>query len=262
MTDTHTHLYLPDFRTESDGGEAGAAAAVARAVDSGVEMMVFPNVNADTIEPMKRLSALFPQNTCMAMGLHPTEFGADYDDALEIITDELRANRASYVAVGEIGIDLYWDKTYEREQMEVFDRQLSLASELSLPVIIHCREGLDRTLEVLSGHKDVRAVFHSFGGSADDVQKIRGRFGDCMFGINGIVTFKNSRLREVLPEIGLQRILTETDSPYLTPVPFRGRRNESAYIKYTVQAIATALGLTFEETEEATVKAASDFFRI
>ena len=259
MIDTHTHLYDRAFAAGCTDPMAGCCDAVDRAVAAGVNMMVLPNVDRESIGPLKALRALRPEVTAAAMGLHPTELGTDWRATLDIIEAELR--RGGYCAIGEVGIDLYWDRTYEREQMLAFDAQLALAEEMSLPVIIHCREGLDRTLEVLQGHRGVSAVFHSFGGSADDVAAIRAE-GDFYFGINGIVTFKNSGLREILPEIGSGRILLETDSPYLAPVPKRGRRNESAYLPYIAQTVADALEMSVEKLAEITTANAAEFFRL
>lgn len=256
MIDTHTHLYLPEF-----DGDGGGRAAVERALAAGVTAMVFPNVDHSSVGPMRELAAQFPGVAAMAMGLHPTEVRDNWREELDFHTAELLSHADQYVAVGEIGIDLYWDQTFAREQMQVLDRQLSLAEQLGKPVIIHCREGLDETLEVFEGHPDVRAVFHSFGGTEADVERIR-RHGDHMFGINGIVTFKNSKLRDVLPAIGLDRILTETDAPYLAPVPHRGKRNESAYIVETGKAIAAALGVEFDEMDTATTNNAKEFFKL
>jgi len=242
IVDTHTHLYLSEFENPDD--------AVTRALEAGVGHMLFPNVDVGTIEPMKSLHARFPRVTSMAMGLHPTEVNENWREALDIVERELDSG-TRYVAVGEVGMDLYWDKTFADEQMQALDIQAGKATALGLPIIIHCREGLAQTLEVLQGHPDARAIFHSFGGTTDDVEAIR-RHGDHYFGINGIVTFKNSRLAEVLPAIGAQRILTETDSPYLAPTPHRGRRNERAYIPLIVAAIARGLGISPDEAAETT----------
>lgn len=255
MIDTHTHLYLDEFADDS-------AEAVRRALDAGIRHMVFPNVSVDTIEPMKSLHAQFPEVTSMAMGLHPTEVGEDSAEQLARIAAEL-GDGSEYVAVGEIGMDLYWDKSFLTRQMEALDTQLSLARSLSKPVIIHCREALDPTLEVMEGHKGVQGVFHSFGGSEADVDHIRRRLGDHIyFGINGIVTFKNSSLRNVLPAITAERMLLETDSPYLAPVPMRGRRNESAYMVHTAAYAADALGMKKETLAEITSANASNIFNL
>lgn len=232
LFDTHTHLYLPEFDT--DRGEV-----MSRAFDSGVSMMLLPNVDVVTVEPMKRLHTEYPTKTVMAMGLHPTEINGGWEKDIRIILAEIETGQ--YKAIGEIGIDLYWDKTYLRQQMEAFDTQVGWATDNNLPIIIHCREGLDQTLEILDNYKgQVIGVFHSFGGSRNDVDRIR-KYGDFYFGINGIVTFKNSRLKEVIPHIGLQHILLETDAPYLAPVPYRGKRNESSYIVKTAEVIADSI---------------------
>lgn len=254
IVDTHTHLYLEEF---GDGGQD----AVQRAIDVGVGLMILPNVDRSTVEPMKRLHNSFPNNTLMAIGHHPTEVDDTPAEAqIDYVVSEL-ANGQHYAAIGEIGIDLYWDATHRVRQMEVFRLQLQLAAQHQLPVIIHCREGLCEVLEVIDSLADVpQCVFHSFGGTTDDVDEIRRR-GDFYFGINGIVTFKNSKLREVLPAIGIDRILLETDAPYLAPVPFRGKRNESAYIIHTAAHIANALGITAEEVAERTTANARQLFK-
>lgn len=255
LIDTHTHLYLPEFDPDS-------VSAVDRAVDAGVGFMIFPNVDLTTVEPMKQLHSRRKDVTAMAMGLHPTEVNDGYRDALRKIGDELAENPSMYVAVGEIGIDLYWDKSFRSEQMEAFRTQCIWAADMDKPIIIHCREGLDETLEVLSSLEKVpRGVFHSFGGTSQDVERVR-RVGDFYFGINGIVTFKNSSLRKTLPGIGLSRILLETDSPYLAPVPMRGKRNESAYLIHTAAHVADALGITLEELSQQTTSNAKTLFKI
>lgn len=254
--DTHTHLYLPSFETE----EENSSDVVARAIASGVDRLIFPNVDKTTVSPMHELADRFPDNIFVAMGLHPTEIGEDWEEVLSEIESHFGSNRR-YVAVGEIGIDLYWDKTFADQQMQAFDRQIAKAVDLNLPVIIHSREGLDQTLEVLQGYRDVRAVFHSFGGTEKDVDAIR-RVGDFYFGINGIVTFKNSGLKATLPAIGLERILLETDAPYLAPVPHRGKRNESSYIPLIGATVADALSTDTETVAEATTANAESLFGI
>lgn len=254
LFDTHTHLYLPEFEEDGRGN------AVRRAVEAGVVTMMLPNVDLTTIAPLKELHAEFPDNTMMAMGLHPTEVKADWHPDLEVVRRELYDNPGLYKAVGEIGIDLYWDKTFALEQTEVFYQQCLWALDLDLPIIIHCREGLDETLAVLKGLPAVpRGVFHSFGGTAEDVRKIR-ETGDFYFGINGIVTFKKSALPAVLPEIPADRLLLETDSPYLAPVPHRGKRNESAFVVNTAEKVAESLGITLDRIAEITTENAVRLF--
>lgn len=262
MIDTHTHLYLSEFC--ADGDSPGAA--VDRAVEAGVTTLVMPNVDITTIGPMKKLADERPEAVRLAMGLHPTELGDDWRAAVDRIETELRApGRYKYVAVGEVGIDLYWDDTQRDEQMLAFDRQAQLAAELQLPLIIHCRDGLDETLEVLEGLPKAppAIVMHCFGGSAADVDTIRRRASavpEIYFGIGGVVTFKKSTLPDTLPAIGLDHIVLETDSPYLAPVPKRGRRNESAYLTYTASAIAGKMGISVDNVDSITTANARRLF--
>lgn len=254
--DTHTHLYLPEF----NDGDGKGCDVVDRAIKAGVTHMIFPNVDLTTIEPMEQLADQYPDNISVAMGLHPTEVGDGWRDTLAEILEKADCGR-SYVAIGEVGIDLYWDKTYAEEQMQVFETQAIKASSSGLPLIIHCRDGLPQALEVLQGVKNVSGVFHSFGGTVDDVEAIR-RVGDFYFGINGIVTFKNSKLREVLPAIGSERIVLETDSPYLAPVPHRGKRNESSYVPLIANCIAQTLDIQTEKIALQTSKNATILFSL
>ena len=255
LVDTHTHLYLPEFEDTPGGG----AAAVERAIAAGVTHMIFPNVSLDTIGPMQRLAAQYPGRISMAMGLHPTEVGENWQEDTDRTLAEF--SNAGYCALGEVGIDLYWDRTYEHQQMLSLERQLAFAAERALPVIIHCREGLPQVLEVLSQFPALTAVFHSFGGAIADVEAIR-RHGDHYFGINGIVTFKNCHVRDTLPAIGLDRLVLETDSPYLAPVPHRGKRNESAYLIHTAAHIAATLCLPPEEIASRTTANATRLFSL
>lgn len=254
MIDTHTHPYLQEF-------ENGGAGAVKRAIDAGVTHMVLPNVDASSIEPMMELHRLFPENTSVAMGLHPTEVGEDWQETVGIMENLLE--KGEFCAVGEVGLDLYWDATGEHRQREAFRQQLQIAERLRLPVIIHCREALTQVLEEISEVKPtVPLLFHSFTGGPDDVSRIR-EVTDPMFGINGVVTFKNATsLREALSQIGIERIVLETDAPYLAPVPYRGKRNEPAYITSTCRCVAATLGMTYEEVERITDSNARNFFHI
>ena len=254
MIDTHTHIYLEEF-------DADRAEVMQRALDSGVRHMLLPNVDLSTIEPMHRLHDAFSHCTSMAMGFHPTEVTSDYRAALASVERQF-ANRP-YVAVGEIGIDLYWDKTFVKEQLEAFDTQCHWAVEMNLPIIIHCREALEQVLQVFDHFSGPlpRGVFHSFTGTPDDVAAIRRR-GDFYFGINGIVTFKKSAIPSILPVIGINRLLLETDSPYLAPVPNRGKRNESANIPHIAACIASHLGMSAGEVSVATDANAHNLFGI
>lgn len=255
MIDTHTHLYTAEFSEDSDS-------AINRAIAAGVDLMIFPNIDVDSMAPMLSLHRRNPIRTRVAIGLHPTEVRTTWRSDLEKIMQA--SEDISPVAIGEVGIDLYWDKTLRSEQRDAFAAQIEIAKERQLPIIIHCREALDDILDVIRGIEAPlpKMVFHSFTGSAADVAKIRSVV-DPMFGINGVVTFKNARdLQEAIPAIGLERIMLETDSPYLAPVPKRGTRNESAYLPYVLGKVAELLHLDPKAVEEATDRNASSFFNI
>lgn len=245
MIDSHTHLYCEDFDADRD-------AVVERARAAGVTHVVLPNENLDSIGRLNAMRDSYPGYVSAAMGLHPEDVDGGWRDALTRMRPLL--DWGGYVAVGEIGIDLYWDATWRREQMQALAEQLGWCQELDLPFIIHCRNGLDECLEVIDGlgpGKPLRGVFHSFTGTEADVERIRRR-GDFYFGVNGIVTFKKSTVPALLPAIGLDRLLLETDSPFLAPVPNRGRRNESANIPHICLAVAQALGIGEAEVSAAT----------
>ncbi len=254
MIDSHSHIYLEEF-------DADRAEVVDRAKKAGLRHLVLPNVDMQTYDAMVATSQAYPGYTSMAMGLHPTSVEADWQSQLDATESHLGDH--PFIAIGEVGIDLYWDKTFRTEQMQVFRQQLRWAVDRDLPVIIHCREGLDEVCEVFDrfGRTLPECVFHSFGGTKSDVERIR-RYGDFYFGINGVVTFKNSHIDEVLDVIGLDRILLETDCPYLTPVPYRGKRNESAYIPLIAAKIADTLNVSIEEVSAVTDSNASKFFSL
>ncbi len=255
MIDAHTHIYMSEFDADRDE-------VVHRAVMAGVDRMILPNVDAESIDALHRTVEQYPSRCFAAMGLHPTSVETDYLSHLAAIRPLFDTHR--YCAVGEIGIDLYWDRTYRCEQLDAFARQIAWAQELSLPIIIHCREAFDETLEVLQRFpfNSVRGVFHSFTGTPDDVARVRREVGDFYFGINGIVTFKNGRLESLVEAIGLERILLETDAPYLAPVPHRGRRNEPSYIPHMAARIADILGVSIEEVDRVTTANAEELFRV
>lgn len=255
MIDTHTHIYL------SESFQEGPSEAVDRADAVGVEMMILPAVDRESAAEIVILHNARPDNTRTAMGLHPTEVGENWQEELDEIIELLSSTNP--VAIGEVGIDLYWDDSNLRLQKDAFVAQIQLAKRLNLPVIIHCREGLDVCLECLQkASPETPLIFHSFTGSPEDVKRIR-EICDPYFGINGVVTFKNSgSLPEAIKEIGIDRILLETDSPYLAPVPKRGRRNESSYIPFINLKVAEILGLTPEDVDLITTQNAKTIFKI
>lgn len=244
MIDTHTHIYLPEF-------DADRIQVISRARQAGVTHMILPNIDVSTLQPLKDMMDRYAGFCSGAIGLHPTSVDGDYREGLERIGEELTAGK--YAAIGEIGIDLYWDKTFYKEQTQAFETQLKWAEQMNLPVIIHARESLDEIIGILDKMfcGRCKGVFHSFTGTAAQVRRIRS-CGDFLFGINGIVTFKNSLLPQVLPEIGIDSIVLETDAPYLSPVPYRGKRNEPAYLPKIGARVGEIFGLTLEETEEIT----------
>lgn len=254
MIDSHTHIYMSSFSEESPD-------AVERAALEGVEMMILPAVDRESASEVVALHSLHSDLTRTAMGLHPTEVGEDWKKELDDIIKIL--SPTSPVAIGEVGIDLYWDKSNLQLQKEAFIAQLQLANTLHLPVIIHCRDGLDVCLECLQKVECLpKLVFHSFTGSPDDVRRIR-KVCDPYFGINGVVTFKNSgSLPDAIKEIGIDRILLETDSPYLAPIPYRGRRNESAFLTFINSKVADILHMSPVDTDSITTRNAKDFFKI
>ncbi len=254
MIDTHAHLYVKDFDNDRD-------AVIERAKAEGVRKVILPNIEGSTIGAMLELEKKHPGFCYAAIGLHPTHVKENYKEELALVEEELL--RRKYIAIGEIGIDLYWDKTFEQEQIEAFQQQVEWALIYKLPIIIHLRNSHKEILKALQPFKNkgLRGVFHSFGGTLDEAQEILS-FGGFYIGINGIVTFKNSGLGEVAAQIGLEHIVLETDAPYLTPVPYRGKRNESAYLKYIVEKLAVLYHVSEHEIIEQTTKNAQTLFQI
>ncbi|MDD3741619.1 MAG: TatD family hydrolase [Bacteroidales bacterium] len=227
MIDSHCHIYLDEFLNDR-------SEAINRAISSGITHMVLPNIDNSSINQMTELSSQYPDIFINTLGLHPTSVKSDYKEQLEIIF----SNHILINGIGETGIDLYWDKTYLKEQQESFDYQLDKACNLKLPIIIHSRNSLNEVIDIVKNYvsKGITGVFHCFPGNAEEAKKIID-FGFYL-GIGGVVTYKNSNMKEVVSAIPLEHILTETDSPYLTPVPFRGKRNEPYYLKYIIEKIA------------------------
>lgn len=254
MIDSHSHLYCSNFDEDRDE-------VMARALEAGVTHIVLPNENLESVERVVTMHNTYPYCTSIALGLHPE----DVDDGYEQQLTAMRPLLDDYhpVAVGEIGIDLYWDKTWREQQMAALDTQLHWCKELEIPFIMHCRDALNEILSVLDnfGEPLPQGVFHSFTGTPQEVEEVRKR-GDFYFGVNGIVTFKNSNVKEIIPTVGLDRLLLETDSPYLAPVPHRGKRNESAFVPHVCHFIAQYLGVSDQEVETATTRNATDLFKL
>ena len=252
MIDTHSHIYAEEF-------DADCAEAIERAKSVGVEHIILPNVDSETLPRMLSLEAAYPGYCHAAIGLHPTSVDANYPSELNLIKSELE--RREWIAIGEIGFDLYWDKTFLNEQITAFQQQIEWALEYNLPVIIHVRDSFRETMTALAPYrnKGLRGVFHSFVGSIDEANEII-EFGGFYMGINGIVTFKNSGLAAIVEQIDLKHILLETDSPYLTPVPHRGKRNESAYTQLVLMKLSGIYNLSPEEVDVKTSHNARELF--
>lgn len=250
--DTHTHLYSEQF-------DEDRTAMIQRAIAAGVARMYMPNIDLNSIEGMHALEKQFPENCFAMMGLHPCSVDANWE--LVLAKMKLLLEKRPYVAVGEIGIDLYWDKTFAEEQKEAFRTQINWAKELQIPIVIHARDSFPEIYEVLDQENDERlkGIFHCFTGNEQDVKKILNYRG-LSFGIGGVVTYKKSDLPETLKHIPLEKLLLETDAPYLSPVPFRGKRNESAYVIHTAEKVAEILDLPLNQLKEITTQNAMDLF--
>lgn len=251
--DTHTHLYDEMFSEDAD-------AAVLRAVDAGVTQMVFPDIDASSRNAMMALAAKFPGHIHTCLGLHPTSVDGRWRENLEEIESMLDSGT---VAIGETGMDCYWSVEFVKEQEEAFERQIRLACSKDLPVIVHSREATERIFEVLERCRPLhpRGVFHAFSGSIETFRRME-RYGDWYVGIGGVVTFRKAGIAETVKQIPLERIVLETDSPYLTPVPHRGERNESSYIPLIAAKIALQKGIGIEEVAETTSANAKKLFNI
>ena len=255
LVDSHSHLFLEEFTED-------LSEVIARAREAGVTHIFMPNIDSTTIEPMLRVCSEYKDYCFPMIGLHPTSVNADYEKELEVVAKELTLPN-EYVAIGEIGMDLYWDKTFLKEQQIVLDRQVKWALEYNLPIVIHCREAFDYLYKVLEPYKStpLRGIFHSFTGTSKEADCII-EFSNFLIGINGVVTFKKSTLLEVLKYIPLNRIVLETDSPYLTPAPNRGKRNESANVKDTLIKVSEVYGESPEMVAQATSENALKVFGI
>lgn len=252
MIDTHSHIYAEEF-------DADCAETIERAKSVGVEHIILPNVDSETLPRMLSLEAAHPGYCHAAIGLHPTSVDANYPSELNLIKSELE--RRQWIAIGEIGIDLYWDKTFLNEQITALQQQIEWALEYDLPVIIHVRDSFRETMSALAPYrnKGLRGVFHSFVGNIDEANEIID-FGGFYMGINGIVTFKNSGLAAIVEQIDMKHILLETDSPYLTPAPHRGKRNESAYTQLVLNKLSDIYKLSAEQIDIQTTHNARQLF--
>lgn len=253
LIDTHSHIYSEDFNGDIHQ-------IIENSKEAGVEKILLPNIDSESIDPMHSLEEMFPGYCIPMMGLHPTSVKENYQNELDICKNWLDSRK--YCAIGEIGIDLYWDKTFVKEQQIAFDTQINWALNFDLPIVIHSRESFDEIFQILENYKNsnLKGVFHSFSGNLEQANKaIELGF---LLGINGIVTFKNSGLDKTIAEIPLEKLMLETDAPYLAPAPKRGKRNESSYVKYTAQKIAEIYQTKIETVAEITSHNARNLFNL
>ena len=253
MIDTHTHLYLEEFDNDFD-------TTINRAITAGIDKFILPAIDQSTFKKMMSAQAQYPQNIFTAIGLHPTSVEEKtYKQELDFV--EKRIYECSFVAVGEIGIDCYWTTENIEFQRTVFERQLEIAAKYNLPVIIHARNSFDEIFAILDKRRElnVRGVFHAFSGSVDDYEKIKS-YNTFLFGLGGIVTFKNAGMTPVVEKMSLDEIVLETDSPYLTPAPFRGKRNESANLVVIAQKISEIKNANIETVAKKTTENAQKMF--
>ena len=251
--DTHTHLFVQEFNDDRN-------ATVERALSAGVRNLCLPCIDESSIEPIREMCREYP-GICHAMiGLHPTEVDDNYRSVLERIYAILKKNR-EFIAVGEVGLDFYWDDTRKREQTDALMQQIEWASETGLPLAIHSRNAFDELYSVMESYrsKGLSGVFHCFSGSEEQARKLLTFDGFCL-GIGGVVTYRKSVLPAVLASVPLERIVLETESPYLPPVPYRGKRNESSYIPYIAHFLATLYGCSVERVAEVTTANAMRIF--
>ena len=250
LIETHAHIYLKEFAND-------LSEIIDNAKEEGVERIYMPNVDHATIDDMLEVAHKYPGYCIPMMGLHPCSVGKEFEKDLYEVEDWLK--KAEFAAVGEIGTDLYWDKTFWAEQQEAFKIQADLAKKYSLPLVIHCRETIDETIELVKETNSKNGVFHCFTGDVSQATKIVHQ--GFSIGLGGVATFKNGGLNPVMEEIDVKNIVLETDSPYLAPVPHRGKRNEPAYIKLVAQKIAEVKNIDIESVADATSQNALKLFK-
>ena len=253
ITDTHTHLYSSQFDEDQ-------AETIQRAKDAGVSRFFIPAIDSSYTESMMKLEKDFPKEVFLMMGLHPTSVKENYLEELAHVKEWI--DKKDFYAIGEIGIDLYWDKTLLPQQQEAFRTQIKWAKEKKLPIVIHCRDAFNEIFEVLETEKgnDLRGIFHCFTGTLEQAKTAISY--NMKLGIGGVATFKNGKIDKFLNEIDLKHIVLETDSPYLAPTPYRGKRNESAYITNVVDKLVDIYGLSFNEIAEITTQNSKDVFGV
>lgn len=252
LTDTHTHLYSKEFDTDR-------IALIESAINSGITRFFLPNVDSDSIPGMFQIEKKFPANCFAMMGLHPCSVGEKYQQELMVVEHWL--SKRKFIAIGEIGIDLYWDKTFFEQQQVAFRKQIQLAKKYNLPYVIHSRNSFNEVMEIANEFKDdsIKAIFHCFSGSVEQAEQVI-KAGNFKLGIGGVVTFKNSGLDKVVEAIDLKHLVLETDAPYLAPLPHRGKRNQPDYLLLVAQKIAEIKNSSVEEVAAVTTQNSVDVF--
>ncbi|CAN5203547.1 TatD family hydrolase [soil metagenome] len=253
LTDTHTHLYSKEF--DKDRREV-----IQKAIVEDITRFFIPAIDSSHTPGMYALEADFPDNIFLMMGLHPTSVKENYKEELEHVKEQFLKRK--FFAVGETGIDLFWDSSFLNQQKEAFNFQIELAKKLDLPIVIHCRDAFNEIFEVLESQKDelLYGIFHCFTGNFNQAQKALSF--NMKLGIGGVATFKNGGLDKFLKEIPLQHIVLETDAPYLSPVPYRGKRNESVYLKNVAQKVAEIYGISLDEVASVTTQNSREVFKV
>jgi len=253
LIDTHTHIFLEDFKHDIDK-------VIERALKSNVQLCFLPNIDQSTIADMHSLCDQYPSHCLPMMGLHPCSVKGDFKNELKHIESHL--NKRQYYGIGETGIDLYWDKSFYKEQVFALETHIQWAKGMGLPIILHCRDSFNEVYNIINKHQDGRltGVFHCFTGSVDDAKKIIDV--GFMMGIGGVATFKNGGLDKSLINISLEHLVLETDAPYLTPTPFRGKRNEPSYIEYVVKKLSDIYQESKDEIAHLTTNNAKCLFKL
>jgi len=253
LIDTHSHIYSEDFSDD-------IAEVIQRAYQNDIRKIVLPNIDSSSVKKMLNLAEQYPQICYPLMGLHPTSVNEDYEDELQLV--EFWLQKRKFYGVGEIGIDLYWDKTFVKEQTDAFRKQIRMAVKYDLPIVVHVRDSFNEVMTVLTEekHPALRGVFHSFSGTEEQAAEIVNL--GFKLGVNGVVTFKNAGMDKVIQKIDPSHIILETDAPYLTPVPFRGKRNESAYLIYVAKKVAELHRISVQDLARLSTENAESLFRI
>ncbi len=253
LVDTHAHLYLDQFKDDIDE-------TMQRALDNGVQHILLPNIDLSSTESLWKLVDQYPKHCFPMIGLHPCSVNESVNEELQHVEQQLATGK--YIAIGEIGIDLYWDKTFLNDQIQAFEKQMEWAKEMNLPVAIHCRDSFDEIFASVEKAQDgrLKGVLHCFTGNEQQAERAVGL--GLHLGLGGVFTFKNSGLSKAIKNIPLQKLVLETDSPYLAPTPYRGKRNESAYVKLVAEKLAEVKNVSLKEVASTTTANAKDLFNL